>query len=203
MTTKLIPQVEIWGVWGYRAKYEFSNGYTASVVWERGTIPTDSPPYWKWGRKRSKTSLYSVAVMRNGRIDYSTPITESPLLAEAGVVGGLSWAGAMRVVRRIAALKVQPKLPLVKDLRELFVSLKRQIADEYIPEEGGPPGFDVTIGCDTETGAWSWQTGDNSYTGGAYGYPDWAVVWLTRRSDSTGLARDVRDQLEELWYSSR
>jgi hypothetical protein len=83
-----------------------------------------------------------------------------------------------------------PKLPLKKDLRALFIALKHHIDPEY-------PEMDVTIGAD-ETGAWSYQTGDNSFTGGAYHYPHWAVVCLTRRSNSSELADEVRDQLAEL-----
>ncbi len=98
-------------------------------------------------------------------------------------------------------------LPLVKDLRRLFIELKKQIGDEYrcslddVPfadKDAGPPSMDVTIGWTPETGSYAFQTGDNSYTGGAYGYPHWAVVYLDRRSNSTEMARDVREQLMEL-----
>ena len=97
------------------------------------------------------------------------------------------------------------KLPLVKDLSRLFIELKKTIGDDYRCSlddspgaEEGPPSMDVTIGWSDETGDWSYQTGDNSYTGGAYGYPHWAVVYLDRRSNSTELAREVRNQLMEL-----
>lgn len=45
--------------------------------------------------------------------------------------------------------------------------------------------------------AWSYQTGDNSYTGGAYGHPFWGVVSLYRRSNSAALADDIREQLAD------
>ena len=92
-------------------------------------------------------------------------------------------------------------LPLVKDLRRLFIELKKQIGDDYrctLDDGQGPPSMDVTIGWTPETGSYAFQTGDNSYTGGAYGHPYWAVVYLDRRSNSTEMAREVRGQLDEL-----
>ncbi len=98
------------------------------------------------------------------------------------------------------------KLPLIKDLRALFIALKQGIRDDYRcsldygpgGDDSGPPSMDVTIGWDPETGDWNYQTGGNDYTGGAYGYQHWAVVYLDRRSNSTELARDVRERLMEL-----
>jgi hypothetical protein len=56
----------------------------------------------------------------------------------------------------------------------------------------------LTIGCNDEGTAWNYQTGDNSYTGGAYGSPNWAVVSLFRDSDPVGVANEAIDQLGEL-----
>lgn len=97
----------------------------------------------------------------------------------------------------------KPKLPLKGDLVHTLILLKKEIGDEYRSEgqEDGPPSMDVTIGCDTMTGDWSYQIGDNSYTGGAYGYPDWAVITLSRRSNSSELADDILNQLADLFYS--
>lgn len=96
---------------------------------------------------------------------------------------------------------MKAKLPTIKELSALFVSLKSEIGDEYRASDDPDddmPGMCVTIGNDPETGSWNYQTGDNSYTGGAYGSPDWAVVYLYRRSNSRNLARDAIDQLAEL-----
>ena len=93
------------------------------------------------------------------------------------------------------------KLPLVKDLRALFIALKQEIGDDYrctLDDGQGPPSMDVTIGWDPESGDYAYQVGDNSYMGGAYGYQHWAVVYLDRRSNSTEMAREVREQLMEL-----
>lgn len=85
----------------------------------------------------------------------------------------------------------------IKDVRELLISLKSDICDDYrIDDQDDLPGMMVTIGY--SNGDWGYQTGDNSFSGGAYGYPHWAVVYLYRRSNCRTLARDVIDQLWEL-----
>jgi len=101
------------------------------------------------------------------------------------------------------------KLPTVRDLSALVRAVKRTIADDYRADEYDTvPGISLTIGwCAVSqwsggvyvnAGDWSYQTGDNSYTGGAYGYPHWGVVSVYRRSDSRAVARDIRNQLEDL-----
>lgn len=90
------------------------------------------------------------------------------------------------------------KLPLIKDIRGLLTSLKRTIRDDYrTDDEDTLPTICVTIGADRQ-GNWAYQTGDNSYTGGAYGMPYWGIIYLQRRSDSTELARDAINQIAEL-----
>lgn len=94
-----------------------------------------------------------------------------------------------------------PRLPLVGGLYRMFVALKGHIGDDYRADpEDESPGMCVTVGWSPDTGRWDYQTGDNSYTGGAYGHPHWAVVSLYRRSDSRALAREVRSQLADLVY---
>lgn len=99
-----------------------------------------------------------------------------------------------------------PKLPTIKDLSELIRAVKRTIGDDYrASEDDDTPGICLTIGwaardgwhggVHINAGDWSYQTGDNSYTGGAYGYPHWAVVSVYRRSDSRALARVIREEL--------
>jgi hypothetical protein len=94
------------------------------------------------------------------------------------------------------------KLPTVTELSGLVKAVKRTIGDEYRAwEDDDQPGIQLTIGWSDESGEWSYQTGDNSYAGGAYHYPHWAVVGVYCRSNSTELARDIRDQLHELAYT--
>jgi hypothetical protein len=101
------------------------------------------------------------------------------------------------------------KLPTIKDLSALIRAVKADIGDEYRADEYDTvPGICLTVGWNDKTvnqwgqtqeaGSWSYQTGDNSYSGGAYGYPHWAVVSVYRRSDSRALAREIRSQLADL-----
>lgn len=79
----------------------------------------------------------------------------------------------------------------------LIKELKKQIGDEYrASDDSTRPSMSVTVGADAD--GWSYQTGDNSYTGGAYGYATWAVVEIDRRSNSRSAADDIVRQLFEL-----
>lgn len=98
------------------------------------------------------------------------------------------------------------KLPTIRELSALVRHIAAQVprksdsdARAYIDTYRGDylPSIDLTIGWDPETGDWGYQTGDNSYTGGAYGYPVWAVTSIYRRQDSRAVARDLIDQLDE------
>lgn len=86
----------------------------------------------------------------------------------------------------------------------LFKSLKSDIGDEYRASEDPDdniPGMQVTIGftpsSEDNSFSWHYQTGDNSYQGGAYGHSHWAVVSLYRRSNSKSLALDCADQIAD------
>jgi hypothetical protein len=81
------------------------------------------------------------------------------------------------------------RLPLIKDLAELIRSIKPQIDKDCsayeFSEPDDVPSILLTIGWSDETGGWSYQTGDNSCTGGAYFYPHWATVAVCRRADAS------------------
>jgi hypothetical protein len=90
------------------------------------------------------------------------------------------------------------KLPTIKQLTELCRSIKETIAPEYRAfNEDKCPGIQLTVGW-SEDGGWDYQTGDNSYSGGAYFYPHWAVVGVYKNSNCRDLARDIQNQLAEL-----
>lgn len=91
------------------------------------------------------------------------------------------------------------KFPTIKELSGLLKILKSDIGDEYrAHEDEDKPGMQVTIGHNPNTGDWSYQTGDNSYTGSCYSYPNWAVIYLYRRSDTRDLARYAISELKDL-----
>ena len=88
------------------------------------------------------------------------------------------------------------RLPTIKDVAALVRHTKPFIEDDYIADDD-LPGIDLTVGWDPDTGEWSWQSGDNSFTGGAYFYPLWGVVRVYRQSNSRDLARDIIAQIDE------
>lgn len=76
------------GMGGMRAKAEFANGYTASVL-KGGPFYTDG-------------GTFEIAVMRDGHLDYTTPVTDD-------VLGHLSEEEANRVLGDIERLPVPAK----------------------------------------------------------------------------------------------
>ena len=86
------------------------------------------------------------------------------------------------------------------EVYRLLVSLKSDICDDYRASddpEDNTPGMQVTISSDDSLSSWSYQTGDNSYSGGCYGDPNWGVIYLYRRSNCRELAKDAVDQICE------
>lgn len=84
------------------------------------------------------------------------------------------------------------KFPTISEITALIVDLKRA----YRPDA---EGLDLTVSADGKgRDRYGWQTGDNSYTGGAYSYPHWAVVTMYPRSNSRRLAREIIGQWRDL-----
>lgn len=96
---------------------------------------------------------------------------------------------------------------LEREVTQLLKALKKDIADEYRcsdDPDDNVPGMCVTVGATPHKDghlAWGYQTGDNSFTGGAYGHPYWGVGYLYRRSNSAEVAKEmieeIADQIEE------
>jgi hypothetical protein len=86
-----------------------------------------------------------------------------------------------------------------EEIRHLVNYTKNTILgeDDGDWEEDETPFNYLTIGMN-EAGEWGFQTGDNSFTGGAYGYPHWAVVSITEDSDPEEVFQDICDQLADL-----
>jgi len=89
------------------------------------------------------------------------------------------------------------------EVQSLLVQLQAEIGDEYRcsnDPDDDEPGMMVTIAT-TDLSEWGWQTGDNSYTGGAYPFRHWSVIYLYRDSDCAELAgeafNELRDMVEE------
>lgn len=90
-----------------------------------------------------------------------------------------------------------------RELRAVLIALKPEIRDEYRASDDPAdttPAMAITIGVSADCQSWSYQTGDNSFAGGAYGFPYWGIGTLTRRCNTRALAReivnDAADQME-------
>lgn len=99
-----------------------------------------------------------------------------------------------------------PRLTLDTNLAEmraeLIAELKRlqtRIGDEYrASDDDTAPSMQVTLGINDTASEYALQTGDNSYTGAAYGFPHWGVSALYRDSDAHAVAAELIDQCSEL-----
>jgi len=60
------------------------------------------------------------------------------------------------------------------------------------------PTIGLTVAISADGTEWNYQTGDNSYTGGAYGLPHWAVVELGADTDADDVISDVFEQWGDL-----
>lgn len=97
-----------------------------------------------------------------------------------------------------------PTEAMIAEWVELLEALKGDICDEYRctdDSDDETPGMLVTFGftpeSDERDASWSYQTGDNSYTGGAYGHPYWGLAYLYRDSDAKAVAEDAADEIAE------
>ena len=74
-------------------------------------------------------------------------------------------------------------------------------AGEALEELGGLPyGVQprlvcVTVGYSPQSESWGYQTGDNSFTGGAYGHPFWGVVWIGADADPAEVADEIAEDI--------
>ena len=62
-------------------------------------------------------------------------------------------------------------------------------------------GLDLTIAVDDDFTKWNFQTGDNSYTGGAYGLPHWGVTTIYPDSDPLEVYDEIITRLQDLTES--
>lgn len=98
---------------------------------------------------------------------------------------------------------------LTHEFSELIAACIKDIADDDGIGDGCDdddecgPWMDLTIGYtpakeDGTPESWGFQTGDNSFTGGAYSHPHWAVTTLSREDDPNEVAQEMVGQINEL-----
>ncbi len=79
---------------------------------------------------------------------------------------------------------------LLKNIQK-FITDDNRASDD--PEDT-TPGIQITVA--TTTGeSWDYQTGDNSYSGGAYCHPHWSVQSIYKDTDCDALAETIVDEL--------
>jgi hypothetical protein len=79
----------------------------------------------------------------------------------------------------------------IREFLELNMAAFRDDAKEY-------GGMDITIACNDDGTQWNYQTGDNSYTGGAYGLQHWAVDTIDDEMTWDDVYQSIINQLEDL-----
>jgi hypothetical protein len=93
------------------------------------------------------------------------------------------------------------KLPTIKEIAKLLMHCKKYIhVDSRAFDDDDTPSMQITIGINTESGEWGYQTGDNSFTGGAYLYPTWGVGYLFRNSNCREVAKEILADAESCLY---
>lgn len=56
----------------------------------------------------------------------------------------------------------------------------------------------LTVGLNDAGTEWGYQTGDNSFTGGAYSSPHWAVVYFDSETNADSLLEDLLRDIEDI-----
>ena len=87
---------------------------------------------------------------------------------------------------------------LLADLIVLVHDLKTHALDPDCRSEGqddDTPTLQLTIGADAS--GWNYQTGDTSFTGGAYGFAHWGIAYITADSEPADVAQTLIDDLED------
>lgn len=97
-------------------------------------------------------------------------------------------------VKTDTATFLKDNIDLFKAEAKLYGLFDTKIDDPW--DEDDIDGMDLTLSTDGDH--WSYQTGDNSYTGGAYGLPHWAVLWIGPDTTHEQLYKDAIDQWEDL-----
>lgn len=94
---------------------------------------------------------------------------------------------------------LEQTLPPRSEIARLVRAVRSDICSDYRctdDPDDTTPGILLTVGASLD-GSWSWQTGDNSFTGGAYGHAHWGIGYVYRRSNSFEVADTILDELAE------
>lgn len=99
---------------------------------------------------------------------------------------------------------------MIPEWVQLFSVLIPEITDDMRATDDSDddePCMLVTVGFteskDGRGASWGYQTGDNSFTGGAYGHVYWSVIYLTRDTNPHDSAADAADQIADLVWQGK
>lgn len=93
------------------------------------------------------------------------------------------------------------KAKTLPELTTLLKELQKDIGNEYRASEDpfdDTPAMQITISTNDDLSHWSYQTGDNSYSGSCYPDPYWGIGTLTRESNCNDLANELLESLAEV-----
>jgi hypothetical protein len=65
-------------------------------------------------------------------------------------------------------------------------------------DSGEEPEYTLTFSTNDNEDHWGYQSGDNSFTGGAYGLPHWAVIYFNEDLKTDELIEDIFSQWADL-----
>lgn len=88
---------------------------------------------------------------------------------------------------------------LLESLSKIIKSLSSNVTDDMIDHDWESPAIQITLGISVtnNTISWGWQSGDNSYTGGAYSYPYWGIGYVGKDLNDEECKSLANDLLEE------
>ena len=86
---------------------------------------------------------------------------------------------------------------ITNEVREDIRQFIHENLDTWKQDAAEYDGLDLTIAVSSKGDDWSYQTGDNSFTGGAYLNPHWGVATIEIYTTESDLFNDLIEQIEE------
>lgn len=84
-----------------------------------------------------------------------------------------------------------------------LVSILESIIPHIEPYDNDDSGMQITISVNKDCTTWSYQSGDNSYTGSCYGDPYWGVNYLDKDTNAYDAADYlIQDLSEQIQFNS-
>lgn len=95
------------------------------------------------------------------------------------------------------------KQRILPEVSAVIKHLKTDIDPDCIDEPDDTPSIQLTISTNDKLEYWSYQSGDNSYTGSCYGDPHWGVSYITEDCDPNDTANEIIENLADQWFSNK